>query len=180
MKEKHKYYRGDVWIARIGKSPITGKGITRPVVILQNDIGNYYSPTVISAELSDHIRRENLPTHVVVTSGPCAGTMVKTDALRTLKKTALLQFVGRLDGPVIKKVDDAVRASLALSEDESVPTLECICSRCRRDGFNDAVKLRRADPCQVEMELCSYCGQNRGYDFWVFKSKKNPNGREHT
>ena len=79
-----------------------------------------------------------------------------------------------------KKVDDAVRASLALSEDESVPTLECICSRCRRDGFNDAVKLRRADPCQVEMELCSYCGQNRGYDFWVFKSKKNPNGREHT
>lgn len=159
---------------------ITGKGINRPVVILQNDLGNYYGPTVIGAELSDHIRSENLPIHVVVTSGPCVGAMVKTEELHTLKKTALLQFVGRLDGPVIKKVDDEVRASLALSEDESVPSLECICRRCCKSGFLDAVKLRRVAPYQVEMDLCSYCGQNRGYDYWVYKQKKNPLGRVRT
>ena len=171
MNQQQKYYRGDVWIARIGESPIAGKGINRPIVILQNDVGNYYSPTVIGAELSNHIRNITMPTHVVVNSGPCAGAMAKAEEIHTLEKTDLLRYVGHLDDHVMKKVDEAVRISLGLSENED-RRLECICSRCRKSGFNDAVNLRRADPYQVEMELCSYCGQNKGYDYWVTEKKK--------
>ena len=78
--------RGDIFFAEFDKS--TGSELlgTHPVVIVQNNKGNFYSPTVIGAAVSSQVKKDYLPTHIILKSGPCAGSMVMTEQLYTLDK----------------------------------------------------------------------------------------------
>lgn len=109
--------RGDVYFADL--SPVIGseQGGFRPVLIVQNDIGNKYSPTVIVSAITSQIQKARLPTHVELPahlSGLDRDSVVLLEQVRTIDKKRLKKRVSRLDDYVMSKVDEALAISVGL------------------------------------------------------------------
>lgn len=109
--------RGDVFFADL--SPVVGseQGGTRPVLIIQNDIGNRFSPTVIVAAITAQIQKAKLPTHVEIKANKYGferDSVILLEQLRTIDKSRLTDRITQLDGPLMEKVDLALGISLGL------------------------------------------------------------------
>lgn len=110
--------RGDIYYADL--RPVVGseQGGIRPVLIVQNDVGNRYSPTVICAAITSKLHKANLPTHIELSS--CESDMIKDsvillEQLRTIDKKRLKDKVCHLDLPIMEQVDRALEISLELT-----------------------------------------------------------------
>ena len=112
--------RGEIYYADL--SPVVGseQGGIRPILIVQNDIGNKYSPTVIVAAITSQINKARLPTHIELKSGDFGlqkDSVILLEQLRTLNKKRLKEKVGEIeDDMVIKRVNDALLVSLGFFE----------------------------------------------------------------
>lgn len=111
--------RGDVFYANL--NPIVGseQGGTRPVLVIQNDIGNQYSPTTIVAAITSRIKRAKLPTHVEIgaeESGLQVDSVILLEQVRTIDKMRLKEKVSHLDDAMMEKVDRALSISLGLDK----------------------------------------------------------------
>lgn len=109
--------RGDIFYADL--SPVVGseQGGIRPVIIIQNDVGNRYSPTVIVAAITSQINKAKLPTHVEISSeeyGLNKDSVVLLEQVRTLDKRRLKERIGHMTDEDMVKVDIALRISLDL------------------------------------------------------------------
>lgn len=109
--------RGDVFFADL--SPVVGseQGGTRPVLIIQNDIGNRFSPTVIIAAITAQIQKAKLPTHVEIDAkkyGFERNSVILLEQLRTIDKSRLTDRITQLDDELMEKVDIALEISLGL------------------------------------------------------------------
>ncbi len=109
--------RGFVFYADL--SPVIGseQGGVRPVLIIQNNVGNKYSPTVIVAAITSHIEKAKLPTHVELSSskyGLEKDSVVLLEQIRTIDKQRLQQKITELDEKIMSRVDEALRISLGL------------------------------------------------------------------
>lgn len=109
--------RGDIFYANL--SPVIGseQGGSRPVLILQNDIGNKYSPTIIVAAITAQIAKGKLPTHIELKAEECnleRDSVVLLEQLRTIDKKRLRNKITTLDKEIMKSVDEAVRVSIGL------------------------------------------------------------------
>jgi mRNA interferase MazF len=113
--------RGDIFYADL--SPVVGseQGGIRPVIILQNDIGNKYSPTIIIAAITSQINKAKLPTHVEISSeeyGLNKDSVVLLEQIRTLDKKRLKEKIGHMTDGDMKKVDNALLISVGLKMDK--------------------------------------------------------------
>ncbi|WP_010623180.1 type II toxin-antitoxin system PemK/MazF family toxin [Paucilactobacillus suebicus] len=109
--------RGDIFYADL--SPVIGseQGGMRPVVIVQNDIGNHYSPTVIVAAITARIQKPKMPTHVGINSeyvGIEKDSVILLEQIRTIDKQRLRDRVTHLDDDTMKRVDHALLVSIGL------------------------------------------------------------------
>ena len=109
--------RGDIYYADL--RPVVGseQGGVRPVLIIQNDIGNRYSPTVISAAITSRMNKTKLPTHIEIFSGEYAlekDSVILLEQLRTIDKKRLKDKVCHLDARVMNRVNSALKVSLSL------------------------------------------------------------------
>ncbi|MBQ3064283.1 MAG: type II toxin-antitoxin system PemK/MazF family toxin [Clostridia bacterium] len=109
--------RGDIYYADL--SPVVGseQGGVRPVLIIQNDVGNRYSPTVIAAAITSRMSKTKLPTHIEVyatRAGLSRDSVVLLEQLRTLDKRRLKEKMGHLDEGVMQEIDNAIAVSLGL------------------------------------------------------------------
>ncbi|KGX87832.1 MULTISPECIES: type II toxin-antitoxin system PemK/MazF family toxin [Pontibacillus] len=109
--------RGDVYFADL--SPVVGseQGGVRPVLILQNDIGNRFSPTVIVAAITAQIQKAKLPTHVEIDAeryGFERDSVILLEQIRTIDKQRLTDKITNLDDSMMTKVDEALQISLGL------------------------------------------------------------------
>ena len=109
--------RGDIFYADL--SPVVGseQGGVRPVLIVQNDVGNKYSPTVIAAAITGQINKAKLPTHIEISAekyGLMKDSVVLLEQIRTIDKRRLKERMGRLDGEIMKHVDEALFVSFGL------------------------------------------------------------------
>ncbi len=110
--------RGDLYYADL--SPVVGseQGGVRPVLIIQNDIGNKYSPTVIVAAITSQINKAKLPTHVEISSeeyGLNRDSVVLLEQIRTLDKKRLKEKIGHMTEADMKKVDKSLLISISLA-----------------------------------------------------------------
>jgi len=110
--------RGDLFSACL--DPVVGseQGGVRPVLIVQNDVGNRYSPTVIVLAVTGQINKNRLPTHVSVPAGDTGlqkDSVVLAEQIRTLDKRRLREKIGSLHPEVMEKVSEAMRISLGFS-----------------------------------------------------------------
>lgn len=109
--------RGDIFYADL--SPVIGseQGGVRPVVVVQNDIGNKYSPTTIVAAITSQLNKAKLPTHVNVRAKDVPlpkNSVILLEQLRTIDKKRLREKIGKFDKDVMDEVDAAVKVSLAM------------------------------------------------------------------
>lgn len=109
--------RGDVYFADL--SPVVGseQGGVRPVLIIQNDIGNRFSPTVIVSAITAQIQKAKLPTHVEIdaeTHGFDRNSVILLEQLRTIDKQRLTDKITHLDEDTMRKVDEALQISVGL------------------------------------------------------------------
>ena len=110
--------RGDMFYADL--SPVVGseQGGIRPVLIIQNDMGNKYSPTVIAAAITSQTGKATLPTHIEINSDTCGlknDSVVLTEQIRTIDKSRLKERIGHIDDEsIIDKVNNALGVSFGL------------------------------------------------------------------
>ncbi|WP_152551075.1 type II toxin-antitoxin system PemK/MazF family toxin [Secundilactobacillus oryzae] len=115
--------RGDVFYADL--SPVIGseQGGMRPVLIIQNNVGNHYSPTVIVAAITARISKPKMPTHVGITAnhtGIEKNSVILLEQVRTIDKQRLRDRVTHLEDATMKKVDLALQVSIGLVDKSKV------------------------------------------------------------
>lgn len=112
--------RGDIYYADL--SPVIGseQGGVRPVLVVQNDIGNKYSPTIIAAAITSQINKAKLPTHIEISAldyGLQKDSVILLEQIRTIDKRRLRDKTGHLDDELMEKVNEALSISFALNEE---------------------------------------------------------------
>ncbi|MBE6572366.1 MAG: type II toxin-antitoxin system PemK/MazF family toxin [Ruminococcaceae bacterium] len=111
--------RGDIYYADL--SPVVGseQGGIRPVLIIQNDIGNKFSPTVIAAAITSKTDKSKLPTHIDVYAekyGLARDSVILLEQIRTLDKKRLKEKMGHLDDDLMNRVNNAITVSFGLED----------------------------------------------------------------
>lgn len=150
---KKTYYRGDVYMVDLGQGVGSEQGGSRPVVIVQNDTGNHFSPTVIVAAMTSKAdSKAKLPTHFALEGFTQLPSLVLCEQIRTLDKQRLGERVGRLTQKEIQQLDYALAVSFGL----------------RRPHKKQKEKARKST---LTMTLCPSCGQRYGYEYRVFDRK---------
>lgn len=109
--------RGDIYYADL--SPVVGseQGGVRPVLIVQNDVGNKYSPTVIAAAITSQINKAKMPTHIELSAseyGLYKDSVILLEQIRTIDKKRLREKVAHIDKKLMKTVDEALSISFGI------------------------------------------------------------------
>lgn len=109
--------RGDIYYADL--SPVVGseQGGIRPVLIIQNDVGNKYSPTVIATAITSQTNKAKMPTHIELDAneyGLSKDSVVLAEQIRTIDKRRLKEKIGHLDSSLMNKVNEALEISFGL------------------------------------------------------------------
>ena len=110
-------YKGDIYFADL--SPVVGseQGGVRPVLVIQNNVGNKFSPTVIVAAITSRMDKHNLPTHVLIEQsryGLQKDSMILLEQVRTIDKSRLRDYIGDLDFSDLLRVNRALMVSMDL------------------------------------------------------------------
>lgn len=165
------YSRGDMYYANLGKGVGSEQEGYRPVVIIQNNVGNRFSPTVIIAAISSKVgAKPRLPTHYFIDSedGLELPSIILMEQLRTIDKHRLGKYIGHLRKQHIDGMNRALAVSIHLNPKQNHSITMCLCGICA-DNFRStgAYILRKATPHQAEKDTCTYCNQRTGYDFEI-------------
>lgn len=109
--------RGDLFYADL--SPVVGseQGGIRPVLVVQNDVGNKYSPTIIAAAVTSQINKAKMPTHIEIsaeTYGLVKDSVILMEQIRTIDKKRLKEKIGHADEELMQRVNKALSVSFAL------------------------------------------------------------------
>ena len=166
----HTYLRGDMYYADLGRGIGSEQEGYRPVVIIQNNVGNKHSPTVIIASITSKTGvKAKLPTHYYIDAedGLELPSIVLLEQLRTVDKRRLGNFIGHLSEKHICGINHALAVSIGLIESVPKKLILCLCSTCADNFYGTgAYYLRRIDPVQVAKDTCTYCNQRKGGGLW--------------
>lgn len=110
--------RGDIFYADL--SPVVGseQGGIRPVLVIQNNVGNKHSPTVICAAITSKMNKAKLPTHIEISTRDykiVKNSVILLEQIRTIDKQRLKEYVCHIDGMMMRRVDQAIKISLELT-----------------------------------------------------------------
>ena len=109
--------RGEIYFAELNPVQGSEQGGIRPVLIVQNDVGNTYSPTTIVLAITSQLNKARLPTHVAVPateSGLSRDSVILAEQVRTIDKSRLRQRVARLEPRTMRRIEDAMAVSIGL------------------------------------------------------------------
>ena len=111
-----KVQRGDIFYADLGKTVGSEQSGTRPVLIIQNNVGNKFSPTVIVAVLTSKVNKKPLPTRIAVDAryGLTEKSLIMFEQIMTIDRQRLRGYVGTLDSSVMEQAEKAIKISLGL------------------------------------------------------------------
>ena len=173
--KNHTYLRGDMYYADLGEGIGSEQEGYRPVVIIQNDVGNKYSPTVIIASItSKREAKAKLPTHYLINpeKGLELPSLVLLEQIRTIDKRRLGAFIGHLLEKHIQGINHALAVSVGLIEQMPKNLIMCLCPACANNFFGTgSYYLKRITSDPVQKDVCTYCGQQLGFDYMVMKRR---------
>ena len=162
------YQRGDMFYADLGQGLGSEQSGYRPVVIVQNDTGNRYSPTVIVAAISSRVDiKAKLPTHYLigVEDGLARPSIILMEQLRTVDKSRLDKHIGRLSQAHLQGMNNALSVSVGLAKALEEKYVLCLCKACL-NNFRAANKYRLIRVWENrEKDVCTFCNSRLGYDY---------------
>ena len=165
--------RGDLYYADL--NPVIGseQGDARPCLIVQNDIGNTHSPTVVIVPLTSS-KEAFLPTHVRIlrTGALVADSIALCEQVRTIDRRRLDAYIGKIDSDTQDAVDTALAVSVGLAQKpRKIEPLDLtLCQRCTSE-FEDSGYLLIKRGWQETKEPCDICKVGMGWEFSVFDKK---------
>ena len=168
-----KYLRGDIYLADLGEGIGSEQKGCRPVVIIQNNIGNRYSPTVIVAAISSRIGiKPKLPTHYFINAenGLELPSIIMLEQIRTVDKQRLEKQIGRLSTDHISGMDSALAISLNLTPKHSHSLTICLCSPCAERFLGTGVYYLK----QIHIDntcACTVCNQKPSHKYEMIQNK---------
>ncbi len=110
--------RGQIWLTRFDPAVDSEQRGTRPALIVSNDIGNQYGPTVIVVPLTSKVAKRRLPTHVLIpraTTGLKVDSLALTEHVRSVSKQRLVRYLAFVDSETMERVDEALKIALDLT-----------------------------------------------------------------
>lgn len=117
MKENWNYRRGDIYLVDLGRNIGSEQGGCRPVLLLQNDVGNHFGPTLIVAPItSRYWKKSQQPTHTLIAGirNLSSRSVVLAEQLLTIDKMRVMKYLGRVPEEQMPAVETAVKVSLGL------------------------------------------------------------------
>lgn len=117
MKENWNYRRGDIYLVDLGTNTGSEQGGCRPVLLLQNDVGNHYGPTLIVSPISSRYwKKSKQPTHSLIEGidNLISPSVVLTEQLITIDKVRVLKYLGKVPEEQMERINQAVKVSLGL------------------------------------------------------------------
>lgn len=126
MKENWVYRRGDIYMANLNPFKGSEQGGTRPVLVLQNNTGNLFCPTLIVAPLTTQVnKKKDQPTHYLL-SGVCGlpeDSVALLEQIKTIDKSRIISYIGKVSKEEMRGVNEAIKVSLGIyiSEDVEAP-----------------------------------------------------------
>ena len=169
---KTKIRRGDIYYANL--DPVIGseQGDRRPVLVVQNDDGNKYSPTIVVVPLTGNLRKNPLPTHVVIpkSNGLDRDSLVLVEQIRTIDRSRFDEYIGHINnGNIWRKIDKALEICVGL-EKRRPPKGEMLiltlCPCCSNDFKESGYMLIKKGCLDIESE-CDFCKTAKGFTFAV-------------
>ncbi len=109
--------RGELYYADLSPNFGSEQGGIRPVLVVQNDVGNKYSPTVIAVAITSKLCKARLPTHIEISAsdyGLSKDSVILLEQIRTIDKRRLKERIGELDTSVMRRVNDGLKISLGV------------------------------------------------------------------
>ena len=116
------FRRGDIYLANLNPFRGSEQGGTRPVLVLQNNAGNFYAPTLIIAPITSQLHKLHQPTHFLIRreGGLYRDSMVELEQIRTIDKSRVEFYIGKISTDTMKKIDDVITVSLGMEVIEDV------------------------------------------------------------
>lgn len=175
---ENKYFRGDMYYTALGEGIGSEQQGYRPTVIIQNDVGNNHSPTVVVSAVTGKPKGEKLPTHLSI--GAVCGlkepSVVLLEQLRTVDKSRLIRYIGHLDDDNMRNIDRLCEISLGLKCKTPDILTMCLCYTCAEYFRNTgAHRVYRLDPEQTVRDTCTYCNYRSGFDYIIIEKKPKQN-----
>ena len=166
MENQNLIKRGSIFYYDLGATDGSVQSGTRPVMIVQNDKGNFYSPTLIVVPITSVPKKFYMPTHVFIGTqfGLTEDSMLLAEQLTTISKDSLREFIGVATKDFMRQVDRALAISIGLTR---------LCPTCLNNFFETHnYIIRRIDKFQTEKDTCTYCQQRLGYDYRIIDRKE--------
>ena len=114
MKDKRVYRRGDIYLVDLGSHYGSEQGGCRPVLLIQNNVGNYYGPTLIVAPITSRFaKKANQPTHFTLVG---VDNLTNPSMVLTIDKSRVIKYLGKASDEQMKRIDEAIMVSLGLSK----------------------------------------------------------------
>ena len=122
MKKDEMVYQGEIYLADLNPVEGSEQGGRRPVLIIQNNVGNRYAPTTIISPITSQTKKHRYPTHVYIKDieGLDSRSIVMLEQMRTISKERLKCKMGKLDGRTMGRVNMAIKISLGLKETDDL------------------------------------------------------------
>ena|GEM_PF-38053 len=161
--------RGDIYCADL--DPVAGseQGGRRPVLVVQSDIGNEHSPTLVVVPITGKLGKNPLPTHAPVPAsiGLEKESLALAEQVRTIDRSRLLEYIGHMDKSALSAIDRALAISVGLSHERPKPLILSLCRRCEADFRNSGYILVKRGWQEVK-ETCDFCNTRKGLNFGIF------------
>ena len=163
--------RGDIYYASL--DPVIGseQGDTRPVLIVQNDVGNTHSPTTQIVPLTTQTQKGKLPVHVRISKscGLATDSIALIEQLRTVDKSRLDAYVGRITTKEQEAIDSALSVSVGIKGKKGTELAErTLCYRCKSNYESGGYRLVKRGR-QENKEECDICQVGMGFNYAVFE-----------
>lgn len=168
--------RGQIYIADL--NPVVGseQGGVRPFLILQNDIGNLHSPTIIGAAVTSNTAKDRLPTHVFVTPREClrSKSVVLLEQVRTIDKSRLKRYLCTLDHSTMEAVNRALLTSIDIRTPRYRALTICMCPICIQRFHDSNLYLQRSLRFRDKQYECDFCRRRQGIKYCVYNRQHLP------
>lgn len=172
------YYRGDIYSADLGRGIGSEQHGRRPVVIIQNNTGNRFSPTVIVAAISSKTGiKAKLPTHYFLdkVDGLDEPSVVLLEQLCTMDKHRLSTYIGHLNAEHMRGMDLALAISVGIKKPKKkkISKMElCLCGACANNFSNAGYELLCIGSQHTKREICSYCNTRMGLYYEIIQRNR--------
>ena len=166
--------RGDIYYAKL--DPVVGseQGGTRPVLIVSNDIGNKYGPTVIVTPITCTLKKKSLPTHVEIPHdiGLDVDSMALIEQIRVIDHTRLGEYIGRIGNKIQVEIDYALMVCVGLEakKEHKRGLVELTLCRSCQSNYVDSGYIVVQKRGQRKMEPCDFCKMRRGFTFGIINT----------